>query len=143
AAAPSSLGSALSSTRLALSHIERLNPTLNALISTQADAALRCAQDLDQAAEAGEWRGLLHGMTVSVKDNVDVAGVPTTAASGMLRDSLSQHDAFVFERQRRNVAVIVAKSNLLEWVVGPTSQTQHFGPERNPWNTGHIAVGSS
>lgn len=142
-AAPSSLGSALSSTRLALSHIERLNPAINALISTQGEQALHTAEALDRAAAAGEWRGLLHGMTISVKDNVDVAGVPTTAASGMLRNNVAQRDAFVVERLRRNGAVIVGKANLHEWVFGPTSQSKHFGPVCNPWNTGHIAGGSS
>lgn len=142
-AAPSSLGSALQATQLALSQIQRLNPTVNAMISTQAEQALQTAQDLDRAAEAGEWRGLLHGMTLSVKDNVDVAGVPTTAASGMLRNNLAQRDAFVVERLRRNGAVIVGKANLHEWVFGPTSQSRHFGPVRNPWNTDHIAGGSS
>jgi len=142
-AAPSSLGSAVASTRQSLSLIQRLNPTVNALISTQAEQALRCAEELDRAAAAGEWRGLLHGMTLSVKDNVDVAGVPTTAASGMLRNNVAQRDAFVVERLRRNGAVIVGKANLHEWVFGPTSQSLHFGPVRNPWNTAYIAGGSS
>jgi len=82
-------------------------------------------------------------MTVSVKDNVDVAGVPTTAASGMLRDNMATSNAFVVDRLVRNGAVIVGKANLHEWVFGPTSQSLHFGPVRNPWNTGHIAGGSS
>ncbi len=135
--------SAVQETRKALDHIERLNPLINALIRPLPDEALRCAETLDKAAAAGEWRGLLHGMTVSVKDNVDVAGVPTTAASGILRDNIASANAFVVDRLIRNGAVIIGKANLHEWVFGPTSQSLHFGPVRNPWNTGHIAGGSS
>jgi aspartyl-tRNA(Asn)/glutamyl-tRNA(Gln) amidotransferase subunit A len=75
--------------------------------------------------------------------NVDVAGVPTTAASGILRDNIASANAFVVDRLIRNGAVIIGKANLHEWVFGPTSQSLHFGPVRNPWNTGHIAGGSS
>lgn len=140
---PSSLGSAVQETRRALDRIERLNPSINAMICTTAEPALRTAEALDRAAAAGEWRGLLHGMTVSVKDNVDVAGVPTTAASVILKDNVARTHAFVVDRLVRNGAVIVGKANLHEWVFGPTSQSLHFGPVRNPWNTGHIAGGSS
>ncbi len=141
--APSEVGSSLHATRQALDRIERLNPSINAMICTTRDEALDSAQGLDRAAAAGEWRGLLHGMTVSVKDNVDVAGVPTTAASGMLRNNVASTNAFVVDRLVRNGAVIVGKANLHEWVFGPTSQSLHFGPVRNPWNTAHIAGGSS
>ncbi len=140
---PFPLSSAVEQTRAALDHIERLNPSINAMIRVMPEEALRDAEALDRAAQAGEWRGLLHGMTVSVKDNVDVAGVPTTAASGILRDNVAASNAFVVDRLVRNGAVIVGKANLHEWVFGPTSQSLHFGPVRNPWNTGHIAGGSS
>jgi len=140
---PHAISGAVLETRKALDHIERLNPSINAMICPMPDTALRSAEALDKAAAAGEWCGLLHGMTVSVKDNVDVAGVPTTAASGMLRDNMATSNAFVVDRLVRNGAVIVGKANLHEWVFGPTSQSLHFGPVRNPWNTGHIAGGSS
>lgn len=135
--------SVVQQTRETLDRIERLNPAINAMIRAMPDEAMQAAEALDEAAAQGEYRGLLHGMTISIKDNVDVAGVPTTAASGMLRDNVASSNAFVVDRLVRNGAVIVGKANLHEWVFGPTSQSLHFGPVRNPWNTGHIAGGSS
>jgi aspartyl-tRNA(Asn)/glutamyl-tRNA(Gln) amidotransferase subunit A len=140
---PSSLGGALPETNKALANIEKFNPVVNAMISVCAEAALARARELDDAAAEGRWCGLLHGMTVSVKDNVDVAGMATTAASGILRDNIASSDSFVVQRLLRNGAVIVGKANLHEWVFGPTSQSRHFGPVRNPWNTAHVSGGSS
>ena len=134
--------SVLERTHDTLDRIDRLNPSINAMIRTTRDEALRAAESLDAAAP-GECRGLLHGMTVSLKDNIDMEGVPTTGASGMLRDNVARSNAFIVDRLVRNGAVIVGKANLHEWVFGPTSQSLHFGPVRNPWNTGHIAGGSS
>lgn len=140
---PSSVGSAVRETRKALSNIDRLNPQVNAMIAVTAQQALETASQLDLAAEEGRWCGLLHGMTISIKDNVDVTGVATTAASGILRDNIARSNAFVVERLLANGAVIVGKANLHEWVFGPTSQSRHFGPVRNPWNLGHVPGGSS
>lgn len=140
---PSGVGSALRETRKALSNIEKFNSQVNAMIAVTAEQALEAATRLDQAAEEGRWCGLLHGMAISVKDNVDVSGVPTTAASGILRDNLARANAFVVDRLLANGAVIVGKANLHEWVFGPTSQSRHFGPVRNPWNLGHVPGGSS
>ncbi len=140
---PSGLGNALRETRKALSNIEKFNPQVNAMIAVTADQALEAAAQLDRAAEEGRWCGLLHGMTISIKDNVDVKGVPTTAASGILRENVARSNAFIVDRLLGNGAVIVGKANLHEWVFGPTSQSRHFGPVRNPWNLAHVAGGSS
>jgi aspartyl-tRNA(Asn)/glutamyl-tRNA(Gln) amidotransferase subunit A len=87
--------------------------------------------------------GLLHGMTISLKDCIDMKGVRTTAASKILQANVAESDACVTARLRRNGAVIVGKDNLHEWVFGPTSQSKHFGAVRNPWNLNCIAGGSS
>ena len=140
---PSSGDSASEQTRKALANIERWNPLVNAMITVTADEAERAAARLDQAAEEGEWCGVLQGMTISLKDCIDMAGVATTGASKILRDNIARSDAFITRRLRQNGAVIVGKANLHEWVYGPTSQSKHFGPVRNPWNPDCIAGGSS
>ena len=86
---------------------------------------------------------LLYGVTLSIKDNVNIAGLPTTAASKILANNIANRDAFIIDRLRRQGAVIVGKANLHEWVFGPTSQSKHYGPCRNPWNTDHVPGGSS
>ncbi|GAB3654390.1 amidase [Ramlibacter alkalitolerans] len=141
--APAIPGAAVAATREALANIERWNPVINAMITVTADRALQRAAELDAAAAAGEWCGLLHGLVVNLKDNIDLEGVPTTGATVLRRGHRAERNAFITDRLERNGAVIVGKSNLHEWVFGPTSQSRHFGPVRNPWNPGHIPGGSS
>ena len=69
-------------TQACLRRIERLNPLLNAYITVTGEAALAKARELEAEAQRGHWRGPLHGIPVSLKDNIDTAGVRTTAASG-------------------------------------------------------------
>ena len=108
-----------------------------------ADAALAAAAAIDARQAKGEWCGLLAGMTMSIKDNVDVAGIVTTAGSKILAGNVANRDAFIVERLKQAGAVIVGKANLHEWVFGPTSQSTHYGPVRNPWDTSRIPGGSS
>lgn len=136
-------GLAVDRTRAAIDAIEAWNPTTKAMLTVTADAALAMARSLDRRAERGEWCGLLAGMTMSLKDNIDVAGSITTAGSKILANNLANRDAFIVERLKRAGAVIVGKANLHEWVFGPTSQSTHYGPVRNPWDTSRIPGGSS
>jgi amidase len=138
-----SAGPAARATALAMENIRRWNPVVNAMITVTAESAQQRAALLDRAEQAGEWCGLLHGVTINLKDNIDLAGVPTTAASSILKDNVPSRNAFVADRLLANGAVIMGKANLHEWVFGPTSQSKHFGPVRNPWNPRHIPGGSS
>lgn len=140
---PAGCLSAVGATEMALANIDKWNPHINAMLTVTAEDALRAAEELDVCAKAGGWGGILHGMTISLKDNVDMAGVPTTAASRILADNVAAKDAFIVERLRRNGAVIVGKANLHEWVFGPLTQSKHFGPCFNPWNTKRVPGGSS
>ncbi len=136
-------GSATFAAREALDAIERWNPSTKAMLAVTADHALAAAAEIDRRQGRGEWCGLLAGMTLSIKDNIDVGGVATTAGSKILAGNVANRDAFVVERLRRAGAVIVGKANLHEWVFGPTSQSTHYGPVRNPWDTRRIPGGSS
>ena len=118
-------------------------PISKALLTVTADAALAAAAAIDARQAKGEWCGLLAGMTMSIKDNVDVAGIVTTAGSKILAGNVANRDAFIVERLKQAGAVIVGKANLHEWVFGPTSQSTHYGPVRNPWDTSRIPGGSS
>jgi len=96
-----------------LARIEQLNPALHAVI-TVSEAALTEAAASDQAWASGEPRGPLEGIPVLVKDNVQVAGMPTTAGSPALL-AAAPGDAFIVSRLRAAGAVILAKANLSEW----------------------------
>ena len=136
-------GLATRQTQVALANIELWNPLVNAMITVTADEARETAAELDRAAAEGDWRGLLHGMTLSLKDCVDMQGVRTTGASKILENNVAVSDAHIVQRLRRNGAVIVGKANLHEFCFGPTSQSRHFGAVRNPWDRDCIAGGSS
>jgi amidase len=100
-------------TRYCLDRIETLNPALHAVIAVSPDALAQAAAS-DQALAAGEPRGPLEGIPVLVKDNVQVAGLPTTAGSPALLPARAG-DAFIVSRLRAAGAVILAKANLSEW----------------------------
>src|SRR6476619_6499567 len=67
-------------TETCLSRIARFDPVLNAFVTVTAEVAREQAARCDVEIDRGEWRGPLHGIPIAVKDNIDVAGVPTTAA---------------------------------------------------------------
>jgi len=83
----------------------------------------------------GEW-------LVGVKDVIDVAGMPTTAASKVLR-RVPPRDAECVARLRRAGATIVGKLNTHEFAFGALTNSPHFGPALNPWNPVHSTGGSS
>ena len=90
---------------------------------------------LHLVAEDGDWR-------VAVKDVIDVAGMPTTAASKIV-DRVPERDATAVARLRAAGATIVGKTNTHEFAYGAITNSPHFGPARNPWNTEHVTGGSS
>ena len=82
------------------------------------------------------------GPIVGVKDVIDVAGMPTTAASRVLH-RVPERDAECVARLRQAGARIVGKLNTHEFALGALTTSPHFGPALNPWNTAHVCGGSS
>jgi aspartyl-tRNA(Asn)/glutamyl-tRNA(Gln) amidotransferase subunit A len=130
-------------TRACLDRIEKLNPALNAFITVTAESALSEARAAEIEMSRGEWRGPLHGIPIALKDLIDTSGIRTTAASALFRDRVPTEDAEVVRRLRRAGAVILGKNNLHEFAYGGSSLVSFFGDVHNPWDTGHIAGGSS
>jgi aspartyl-tRNA(Asn)/glutamyl-tRNA(Gln) amidotransferase subunit A len=85
-------------TKTCLQRIERLNPLLNAYITVTAEAALTRARELEAEVQHGRWRGPLHGIPIALKDNIDTAGIRTTAASELFKDRVPAEDAEVVRR---------------------------------------------
>jgi len=126
-----------------LDRIEALNPKVNAYITVLGERALEEAGRLEAELAAGRWRGPLHGLPIALKDNIDTAGVRTTAASAVLAERVPEADAEVVRRLKAAGAVLLGKLNMHEFAYGGTSSISHFGPVHNPWNLAHIPGGSS
>lgn len=130
-------------TEACLARIERLDPGLNCFITVTAESALEEAQRAQAEILRGEWKGPLHGVPLAIKDLAETAGVRTTAASAVLQHHIPSEDAEVVRRLRAAGAVLLGKLNLHEFAYGGSGVISHYGPARNPWNTGHITGGSS
>jgi Asp-tRNA(Asn)/Glu-tRNA(Gln) amidotransferase A subunit family amidase len=83
------------------------------------------------------------GPVVAVKDLLDVRGTPTTAGSIVLDPAPALADAAVITRIRAAGCVVIGKTNLHEWALGPTSANRHFGAVRHPRDALRVAGGSS
>jgi aspartyl-tRNA(Asn)/glutamyl-tRNA(Gln) amidotransferase subunit A len=126
-----------------LRRIRALNPALNAFITVTSENALAEARAAEVEIARGNWRGPLHGIPIALKDNIDTAGVRTTAASNLFRERVPNEDAEVVRRLRAAGAVIVGKTNLHEFAYGGSSVVSAFGPVRNPLDRSRITGGSS
>jgi aspartyl-tRNA(Asn)/glutamyl-tRNA(Gln) amidotransferase subunit A len=128
--------------RAYLERIDRLDGTLHAYITVTRDAALGEADACEQAVARGATLGPLHGVPIAVKDQIDAAGIRTTAGSRLLRDNVATRDAPVIARLRAAGAILLGKLNLTEFALGGTQQFP-YGQPRNPWNVEHDPGGSS
>lgn len=127
----------------ALDRVAQLNPALNAFITIVADRARREARAAEREIARGRWKGPLHGIAISLKDNIWTRGVRTTAGSKILADFVPTVDAEVAARLARAGAILIGKTNLHEFAYGISSNNPHFGPVRNPWDHARIPGGSS
>ena len=130
-------------TKLYLERIERLNPLLNAYLTVTADQALAGARAAEREIRRGKYRGPLHGIPFSIKDNLATKGVRTTAGSKILAAWVPDFDATVVARLKESGAVFLGKTNMHEWASGGTTINPFFGTTRNPWDLSRITGGSS
>jgi aspartyl-tRNA(Asn)/glutamyl-tRNA(Gln) amidotransferase subunit A len=130
-------------TERCLQRIDERNGSLNAFIMVLADAARAQAREADREMDAGHYRGALHGVPISLKDLVDLRGVPTTAASRVRQGHVASADAPIVSRLRQAGAVIVGKTNLHEFALGTTNEDSAFGPARHPLDPSRSPGGSS
>ena len=115
-------------TRAYLERIERLNDRVNAYGTVTAALALEQAARLEAELADGRWRGPLHGIPIGLKDNIDTAGILTTAASAVYADRVPSEDAEVYRRLKEAGTVLLGKLNMHEFAYGGTSAITHFGP---------------
>jgi len=136
-------------TKLILARIEQLNPKINAYITVTAELALAQSKKAEaelfapRGRKSHHDRGLLHGIPISLKDNIYTKGIRTTAGSKILKDFVPLHDAEVWAKLQEAGAILVGKANLHEFAYGVTTNNPHYGPTRNPWDLNRIPGGSS
>ncbi len=135
--------SARAAVERALAAVSKHNDTLRAMITVAAEQALEAADAADQAAADGRWLGLLHGMPIAIKDNIETAGIRTTSGSLHFQDVVPNQDAEVVTRLRAAGAVLTGKATMHELAFGIRSYNPVSGQCRNPWDPTRIPGGSS
>ncbi len=126
-----------------LARVDACNGQLNAIVRLLADEARAAADAADRAVAAGDPLGVLHGVPCTVKENIDVAGTPTTQGVAALADALAATDAPTVERMRAAGAIPFARTNLPDFGLRVHTHSQLHGLTRNPWNPAVTAGGSS
>jgi mandelamide amidase len=116
---------------------------LNAFITFDREHALAAARKADGLAARKSFAGPLHGVPIVVKDNIHVAGLPSSAGTPGLRDFVPPRNAPVAEKLIRAGAIVLGKTNMHELAFGITSNNAAFGPVRNAYDSSRIAGGSS
>jgi aspartyl-tRNA(Asn)/glutamyl-tRNA(Gln) amidotransferase subunit A len=130
-------------TKTYLDRIERYDGAIRSYITVCADSALEQAAAAEAALERGGQPLPLHGLPIALKDNIDTAGVRTTAGSRFFADTVPVADSEVARRLREAGAVLIGKTVLHEFAFGATTQNPHHGACRNPWDLDRVPGGSS
>ncbi len=123
--------------------MDSLNSPLNAITYRNPDA-LEDARKLDaEFAENGKLRPL-HGIPLFVKDNINTAGMPTTAGALALQGFVPEDDAFIIKQLREAGAILIAKTNMAEWAFSAMhTESSTAGTTHNPYKLDRVPAGSS
>ena len=139
-------GGEVSSREVVTAHLERIeavNPKLNAVVRVLAEDAMAAAGRADEAVAAGEPLGPFHGVPITVKENIDCVGSPTTQGVPALAEAYPDVDAPVVERMRAAGAIPIGRTNLPEMGLRFHTDNALHGLTLNPWNPDVTAGGSS
>ena len=124
-----------------LTRLAEWEPRLNAFAHVMANAARQAADRLGAELSSGRDRGPLHGIPVAIKDLVDIAGEPTGFGSKMRPPAIAERDAALVTRLREAGAIIIGKTNLLEYAYGVAHPA--IGQTNNPHDPSRTSGGSS
>ncbi|HEX4982819.1 MAG TPA: amidase [Ilumatobacteraceae bacterium] len=125
-----------------LVRVDKVNAHLNAIVRLLADEALAAADAADRAVAEGCDLGPLHGVPCTVKENIDVAGTPTTQGVGALAHAVAAVDAPTVARMRAAGAIPFARTNLPDLGLRIHTHSSLHGLTSNPWNP-HVTAGGS
>ena len=135
-----------SSEEVVRAHLERIaavNPEVNAVTLVLEEEALVAAKLADEEVASGAELGPLHGVPITVKENVDVVGTPTTHGIVMLSASMPNQDAPVVAHLRKEGAIVIGRTNLPDFGLRYHTDNDLHGATRNPWDPSRTPGGSS
>ena len=139
-------GREVSSREVVQAHLDRVevvNPHINAVVRLLPEQALAAADEADRLAADGTWLGPLHGVPFTVKENIDLAGTPTTQGVPALAEAIAPVDAPPVERLRAAGAIAFGRTNLPDFALRVHTDSALHGLTRNPWNPQRTPGGSS
>lgn len=126
-----------------LRRIEQLQRKLNAFVHTDAEGARARAKEAETAVSRGEPLGALHGVPVTVKSCIDVAGWKCPAGSRLRKDYVAAEDAALVKRLKAAGAILLGSTNTPEFLMAYETDNSLSGATSNPWNAAYSAGGSS
>ena len=126
-----------------LAQTEKINPSVNAIVTYLPELARSGAKAVDAALARGDDPGPLAGLPVAHKDLAVTKGIRTTFGSPIYRDFVPDVDAIIVERLKRAGAITVGKSNTPEFGAGSQTFNPVFGATRNPYDLSRTCGGSS
>lgn len=137
--------SATELTQAMLGRIEALDPKIHSYLEVTKNSALSQAKEVDAAIQAGTYDdlGILAGIPVALKDNLNLKGTHTTCASRMLESYVSPYTATCVQNMLDQGAIVLGKLNMDEFAFGGSTESSAFGPTRNPWDIDRVPGGSS
>lgn len=126
-----------------LERIEKLQPRLNAFVHVDAERARQQAQVAEASVLRGDAVGVLHGVPISIKSCIDVAGWPCPAGSRLRADYVACDDAVLVSRLRAAGAILIGNTNVPEFLMAYETDNALSGKTSNPWELSRSAGGSS
>ena len=126
-----------------LERIARLNPKLNAFVHLDATGARRQAKSAEEAIAAGDRLGTLHGVPITIKSSIDVAGWPCPCGSRLRRDYVAGSDAPLVARLRKAGAILLGNTNTPEFLMAYETDNVITGRTNSPWDVERTPGGSS
>src|SRR6202142_274624 len=129
-----------------LARIERLNPKLNAFVNVDAERARARAKAAEAAASAPGGKnalGSLHGVPISIKSSIDVAGLPCECGSALRKGNVPEADSPLVARLRGAGAIILGNTNVPEFLMAYETDNLIYGRANNPWDLERTPGGSS
>src|SRR5690606_634288 len=121
----------------------RLQPSLNAFITVCAESALAQARDAERSIMRGDELGPLHGIPITVKDNIPTRAVRTTYGSPSFERTVPKHDAVAGSRAEAAGGVLIGKTTTPEFAFLGMTEAPLFGRTANAWHLGRTSGGSS